>query len=83
MNHMSVDQQARAIDYLAERGWAFDIDRFDPRPGYRGWWLHPELRPRRTGDSQTMFYAAEVAFTLAGYGINELAPQYEYTYSYA
>lgn len=80
---MTGQQQISAVDYLEERGWTFDIDRFDPRGEYRGWWLHSELRPRRTGDSQKMHYAAEVAFHLAGYDVSELETQPAWMEAYA
>jgi hypothetical protein len=82
MMTMTTNQQIAAVDYLAEHGWTFDIDRFDPRgDAYRGWWLHPTLRPRRAGDARKLHYAAEIAFTDAGYSIEDLTPAWAQVYA--
>ena len=83
MKHMTANQQEATVDWLAGRGWTFDIDHSDPRPGYRGWWLHSELRPRRTGDSQRLHYAAEIAFNVAGYDVADLEIQPAWARAYA
>ena len=83
MNYMPANQQTAAINYLAENGWRYDLDRNDPRGEWRGWWLHEELRPRRTGDSQKMHYAAELAFFAAGYDMSDLDTTPEWMKVYA
>ena len=83
MNWMTTNQQIAAVRFLAERGWTFHSDSLHPRYDYNnmyGWWVHPELRPRPTGDSTKFYRAAEIAFDLGQYDISGLPSTLEMVY---
>lgn len=62
MYHLSAEQKYASFQLLVAHGWQFDADRHDPRPGWRGWWLHPDhpIKCRRVGDAMPAYEAAEV-----------------------
>lgn len=61
MYYLSAEQKSAAFQLLVAHGWQFDTDRSDPRPGWRGWWIHPEhpTKCRRVGDARNAYVAAE------------------------
>lgn len=62
---LSGEQKAAAAEVLLKNSWEFDVDRSDQRgDAYRGWWIHPELKPRRAGDAKKFYIGAETALLL-------------------